>query len=143
MRALLDINVLLALLDHDHIQHRQAARWLHEEIRHGWASCAITQNGFMRILSQPAYPSPVPPQKTAQLLAKATATDHHEYWRCEISILDEMLFDHSRIHGPRPVTDIYLLGLATHHGGRFVTFDRTISVTAVRTASPESLVVLQ
>lgn len=102
MRALLDINVLQALLDHDHIQHRQATRWLHEEIRHGWASCAITQNGFMRILSQPAYPSPVPPQKTAQLLAKATATDHHEYWRCEISILDEMLFDHSRIHGPRP-----------------------------------------
>ena len=143
MRALLDVNVVLALLDRDHVQHDRAARWLQAEIRHGWASCAITQNGFVRILSQPGYPSPVPPQRGAELLARATATDHHRYWPCDLSLLDPTVFDHSRVHGARQVTDVYLLGLAVRHGGRFVTFDRTIAPTAVRAAGPDQLVVLQ
>ena len=56
-RALLDINVLLALPDSDHIDHERARDWISTEIRHGWASCAITQNGFVRIISQPRYPA--------------------------------------------------------------------------------------
>src|SRR5262249_31680377 len=60
-RALLDINVLLALLDSDHVDHQLARDWINAEIQYGWASCAITQNGFVRIISQPRYPSPVPP----------------------------------------------------------------------------------
>ncbi|MBO0833188.1 MAG: VapC toxin family PIN domain ribonuclease, partial [Actinobacteria bacterium] len=59
-RALLDINVLLALLDVDHVDHLRARQWLEREIESGWASCAITENGFVRIISQPRYPSPVP-----------------------------------------------------------------------------------
>ena len=55
-RALLDVNVLLALLDSDHIDHRRAHDWLDEEIGLGWASCPITENGFARIISQPRYP---------------------------------------------------------------------------------------
>jgi len=55
MRALLDINVLLALLDADHIDHQRAQEWISGEIQHGWASCALTQNGFVRILSQLRY----------------------------------------------------------------------------------------
>ena len=142
MRALLAINVLLALLDRDHIQHEQGRRWFQREVRHGWASCAVTQNGFIRILSQPSYPSPVSTAQATLLLATATSTAHHEYWGSEVSILDETIFDHSRIHGPRQLADVYLLGLAARHGGRLVTFDRTIAVAAVRTASPENLVVL-
>lgn len=52
MRALLDVNVLVALLDTDHVHHRPAAAWLEAYLKHGWASCAITQNGGIRILSQ-------------------------------------------------------------------------------------------
>ena len=142
MRALLDINVLLALLDAGHLLHRPARAWLDSEIRHGWASCAITVNGFVRVRSQPGYPSPVSPGEAAQRLAEAAATRRHEYWGCELSILDASIFDHSRIHGPRQVADAYLLGLAAHHGGRFVTFDRTVPSTAVRMARPDQLVVL-
>ena len=142
MRALLDINVLLALLDAGHWRHRQARAWLDGEIRHGWASCAITVNGFVWIRSQPGYPNPVSPGAAAQRLTEATATRRHEYWGCELSFLDASIFDHSRIHGPRQVTDAYLLGLAAHHGGRFVTFDRTVPSTAVRTAGPDHLVLL-
>ena len=142
MRALLDISVLLALFDLDHIHHTATRRWFEREVQHGWASCAITQNGFLRILSQPSYPSPVSPMRAARLLAGATAEPHHEYWRSEVSILDASLFDPSRIHGPRQITDVYLLGLAVHHGGRFVTLDQTVALRAVRTAKPENLVVL-
>jgi toxin-antitoxin system PIN domain toxin len=142
MRALLDINVLLALLDRDHIQHEQGRRWFEQEVRHGWASCAITQNGCIRILSQSSYPSPVSPGRAMQLLSSATSAACHEFWRSEISILDETIFDHARIHGPRQLTDVYLLGLAAHRRGRLVTFDQTIALSAVRVASPRNLVVL-
>jgi uncharacterized protein len=57
-RALLDINVLIALLDSDHVDHQRVRGWVDAEIAHGWASCAIAQNGFVRIISQPRYPSP-------------------------------------------------------------------------------------
>ena len=142
MRALLDINVLLALLDRDHIQHEQGRRWFQQEVHHGWASCAVTQNGITRILSQPSYPSPVSTAQATRLLATATSTAHHEYWDSDVSILDETVFDHPRIHGPRQLTDVYLLGLAAEHGGRLVTFDQTIALAAVRTARPDNLVVL-
>ena len=142
MRALLDVNVLLALLDRDHVLHERGRRWFEQEIGHGWASCAVTQNGFIRVLSQPGYPSPVSTRTATGLLAVATAAHHHEYWGSEVSILDEAIFDHSRIHGPRQLTDVYLLGLAARHGGRLVTFDQTIALAAVRTANRDNLVVL-
>jgi predicted nucleic acid-binding protein len=56
MHALLDVNVLIALLDSDHVHHARARAWLKENIRHGWASCPLTQNGCIRIMSQPGYP---------------------------------------------------------------------------------------
>ena len=142
MRALLDVNVLLALFDRDHVLHERARQWFEQEIRQGWASCATTQNGFVRILSQPGYPKPVSTWQALRLLTGATAAGYHEYWPSEVSILDDTIFDRSRIHGPRQLTDVYLLGLAVHHGGRFVTFDRTIALAAVRLARPDNLVVL-
>ena len=95
LRALLDINVLLALLDRDHVLHEQSRQWFERQIHGGWASCAVTQNGFIRILSQPGYPSPVSTGKAIRLLATATSAARHEYWRSDVSILDETIFDHS------------------------------------------------
>ena len=142
MRALLDVNVLLALLDADHVDHLRARRWLQEEIHRGWASCALTQNGFVRIISQPRYPSPVPPAQAMDRLAQATRSEHHAFWSCEVSLLDERLVDRSRIHGPRQVTDVYLLALAVANAGRFVTFEHFVPITAVAVAQEEHLVVL-
>ncbi|MGH3822875.1 MAG: type II toxin-antitoxin system VapC family toxin [Pseudonocardiaceae bacterium] len=141
-RALLDINVLLALLDADHVDHGRARDWLNGEIGSGWASCPITQNGFLRIVSQPRYPSPVAPAVAADLLARACGTPHHEFWPCDVSLLDERLVDRTRIHGPRQVTDAYLLSLAVRRGGRFVTFDRSIVLSAVVDATQDHLTVL-
>lgn len=141
-RGLLDINVLLALLDSDHIDHRRAHDWLEDEIDAGWASCAITENGFVRIISQARYPSPVSPTEAIELLSRACCNDHHEFWSCDVSVLDERVIDRSRLHGPRQVTDAYLLALATARGGRFVTFDRSLSLSSVRGASEDHITVL-
>lgn len=131
MRSLLDVNVLVALLDADHVDHARARAWLESEIVHGWASCAITQNGFLRVLSQPRYPSPVPVAEAAARLARAAASDLHAYWPCKTTLLDSKRVDWGRIHGPRQVTDVYLLALAAANRGRFVTFDHGIPLQAV------------
>lgn len=142
MRALLDVNVLLALLDRDHVDHERARDWIAEEIGHGWSSCAITQNGFVRIISQPRYPSPVSPHHAIDLLGRATRTRHHEFWPCAVSLLDDGSIDPSRVHNSRQVTDAYLLALAVAQEGRFVTFDRSIALTAVPGAGDDHLVIL-
>lgn len=141
-RGLLDINVLLALLDSDHVDHRRARDWIDTEITHGWASCAITENGFVRIISQPRYPSPITPREAMDLLSQATRTEHHTFWPCSASLLDEQIVDRTRLHGPNQVTDAYLLALATVNDGRFVTFDQRIAIDTVRGASTEHLIVL-
>jgi hypothetical protein len=73
-RALLDVNVLLALLGSDHVDHDRALEWLEAEIGGGWASCALTQNGFVRIISQPRYPRPVSAALAIELLERARGT---------------------------------------------------------------------
>jgi toxin-antitoxin system PIN domain toxin len=142
MRALLDINVLLALLDASHVDHRRAREWISGEIHHGWASCALTQNGFVRIISQPKYPSPVSPSEAIERLRRATSTEYHEFWPCSVSLLEGNHVNPSHLHGPRQVSDIYLLALAVQNGGRLVSFDRTIPLSAAPGAGPEHLVVL-
>lgn len=141
-RALLDINVLLALLDSDHVDHHRAREWLDGEIAAGWATCAITENGFVRILSQPRYPSPVSPTEAIELLGRACDTPHHEFWSCDVSVLNAKIVNRSRLHGPRQVTDAYLLALAVAHDGRFVTFDRSTVLASVPDATEDHLTVL-
>lgn len=138
-RALLDINVLLALLDSDHVDHARAHAWLDDEIGLGWASCAITENGFVRVISQPRYPSPVSPLQAIELLGNARSNGNHEFWTCDVSVLDHTVVDGSRVHGPRQVTDAYLLALAVAHNGRFATFDHSVSGAAVPGAGEHHL----
>ncbi|HUN72505.1 MAG TPA: TA system VapC family ribonuclease toxin [Steroidobacteraceae bacterium] len=143
MRALLDINVLIALFDPDHVSHEPAMQWFAAHAKQGWASCPLTQNGCVRIMSTPSYPNFKPVQALVSRLAEACAQSIHEFWHHEPSILDPGLFDATRIHGPRQITDAYLLGLAVRNQGRFVTFDGRVPLQAVRTACEANLVVLQ
>ena len=142
MRALLDVNVLIALLDPDHAMHVRATDWLAGNVRAGWASCPITQNGCIRIMSHPSYPNPVPVGAIAERLTEAVATAHHQFWADDISFLDAGIADRTRIHGPRQVTDVYLLALAVRHRGRFVSFDANVPLAAVGGAEGKHLVAL-
>jgi uncharacterized protein len=142
MRALLDVNVLIALLDADHSLHTRAAQWFEGHARSGWASCPITQNGCVRIMSHPGYPSALPVRAVIERLAEASASAFHAFWPDDISLLDAKVADSARIHGPRQITDLYLLALAVQHGGQFVTFDSAISTEAVRRAEKKHIVKL-
>ena len=142
MRALLDINVLIALHDRDHIHHERAALWLDANIANGWASCPLTQNGCLRIMGQPGYSSPQPLATLVGMLQNSTATPFHHMWSDDISLLDSAHFHHAHIHGPRQLTDLYLLGLAVKNQGRLVSFDLRIPLSAVQGAKPSHLVTL-
>lgn len=141
-RALLDINVLIALLDLDHVHHHRARSWLESEAHYGWASCPLTENGCVRIMSQSKYPSPVPTSEVIKRLQDAATTSYHEFWPDDLSILDQRVVDSARIHGPKQVTDVYLLALAVKHGGRFATFDGAVPLSAVLGAAKKHLTVI-
>ena len=142
MRSLLDVNVLIALLDADHSLHTRATQWFAGHAKTGWASCPITQNGCMRVMSSQGYPNAVPVRAIIERLGAACAGSVHAFWPDDVSLLDATLVHSARIHGPRQLTDVYLLALATRHGGRLVTFDAAISVDAVKGASKANLLAL-
>ena len=142
MHALLDVNVLIALLDADHSLHIRAATWFAGNARHGWASCPITENGCIRIMSHPSYPNAVTVRAVTERLSEASASALHQFWPDDISLLDRKIIDAARIHGPRQLTDLYLLALAVRHNGQFITFDTAIALDAVRTAEKKHLLAL-
>lgn len=141
-RALLDVNVLIALLDADHLHHARASAWLSANIAAGWASCAITQNGCVRIMSQPGYPNALPAARVAQRLREATDTAHHQFLHDGLSLLDTEHFDTAQLLGHRQVTDAWLLGMAVAHGLRLVSFDASLPMRVVRGAKPQHVVLL-
>ncbi len=103
MRALLDVNCLLALLDEDHGSHSRALLWWQSNRQAGWATCPLTQNGFARISSQRSYPSQRPLGVAIEQLMRLMTLPDHEFWPDDISITDASLFD-PRLH-PRPQPD--------------------------------------
>ncbi len=139
MRALLGVNVLIALLDAAHVHHRLASGWLEGELDKGWASCPITLNGTIRVLSSPGYPGDFTPLEVATRLRKATAHPAHRFWPDDVDLLDRAHLDWRRVMGHRQITDSYLLALAVHHGGRLVTLDRRITPSSVPGAGDEHL----
>lgn len=142
MRALLDVNVLIALFDPGHVLHGHARAWWQENEAHGWASCPITENGFLRIVSQPSYPRPVPLGTALALLKGWARPPRHAFWPNAVSILDDAVIAHRHVLGHRQLTDITLLATAVANDGRLVTFDSGIAITAVKGAAPHQLVTL-
>ena len=142
VRALLDVNVLIALFDIEHVFHLRVRDWWVSERAPRWASCPLTQNGFLRVISNPGYSRPLTFAEAASALTAQMQLAGHEFWPDDASLLDDRLFVRSRILGPGQLTDIYLLGLAVKNDGRFVTLDRTIPIKAVRGAEPRHLVVI-
>lgn len=139
---LLDVNVLIAMFEPGHVHHVVAHDWFSRNRHDGWATCALTENGFARILSDPRYGSNArrPSEVFARLLALCAASDH-VWWPCAVSLGDERLFNLSAATH-RQLTDIYLLGLAHTHGGIFATFDQTIPYNTVVGATRETLEVI-
>jgi hypothetical protein len=143
MRALLDVNVIIALLDPDHAFHERAHAWWAANRKRGWASCPLTENGVVRIMSHPGYSQQArfTPGDLIGRLRKFAAQSNHEFWPDEISLRDERLFAVERIHSSRHLTDLYLLALAAKRQGRLVTFDQGVSLSSVNHARAANLCV--
>lgn len=131
MITLLDVNVLLALGDLGHEHAEAAVRFFEREaVPEGWATCPLTENAFLRILSHPNHPrSQGSPAVARRLLDSLRAAPGHVFWPDDISLLDTGLFPALPL--AKDLTDIYLLGLAMKNGGRFATFDRTVPASLV------------
>ena len=141
--ALLDVNALIALLDSTHVLHDVTVAWFRRQAQAGWATCAITQNGFVRIVSQPSYPNPVPTAQAAAILRQATTDQTHRFWPCDVQLCDPAVVSQEHLLGPKQVSDAYLLALAVARGGRFATFDQRVSTAVAVGAAETDLIVIK
>jgi len=122
---LLDVNVL-PLSDPMHIHHEAAHRWFAAGVNPP-GPCPITENGLVRIASHPNYPNrpgcPGCAGHPASILCDGPITSGAKMW-------------HSQVAPTRcahlMITDVFLLGLAIHKGGKLATFDQRISTAAVQ-----------
>ena len=107
MKALPDVNVLIALLDEDHPHHDTAANWFVLNSELGWATCPLTQNGCIRILSQTLYPNSLSIGEVVEGLRAVTLIKSHEFIADDVSLLNQGVVDVSSISSHRQLTDIY------------------------------------
>jgi toxin-antitoxin system PIN domain toxin len=129
--ALLDINILTALLWPTHEHHDAAHRWFAGRAGARWATCALTQLGFVRILSNPAFSTDaLSPMEALALLHENLAHPAHEFWRSELQVAAAVKGLEARLQGYRQLTDAYLLGLVRRHSGVLATFDRGLRTLA-------------
>lgn len=141
--ALLDVNLLVALFNPQHTHHEVAHDWFADNHAKGWATCALTQNGFVRVLANPISDvGVVRPTELVDRLRQLCSEKHHVFWSESVSLIDATIFNPSMIRGHRQVSDIYLLGLAKKMGGYLATLDGGIPLGAVVGATRKTLAVI-
>ena len=142
--ALLDVNVLVALFFPEHVHHDIAHDWFADHQGDGWATCAVTENGFVRVAcQQPTGQTILRPAAVLDNFRRFCVSRHHRDWNDGVSLRDMSLFAPQFIRGHRQLTDVYLLGLSKKMGGRLATFDRSIPLQAVRGATPDLVQIIE
>ena len=143
MRALLDVNVWVALFDDAHQFSGSANRFI-ETPGVRIATCPLVENGVVRVMSLPSYSrrGAPPMQRVRERLREACESLDHEFWPDDLSLRSDEVFEFTRVQGHNQITDMYLLALAVRHGGCLVSFDRAIALGSVHGARPEHLQVL-
>lgn len=127
MIALLDVNALVALAWPNHIHHEAAHAWFQNQKELGWATCSVTQSGFVRVSSNPATtPEAKTPGEALALLELMVTQPGHVFWNDDISLVSPAFVARAGVLGHRQVTDAHLLSLAIKRGGRLATFDRRL-----------------
>ncbi|KAB2318924.1 VapC toxin family PIN domain ribonuclease [Betaproteobacteria bacterium SCN1] len=124
---LLDINILIALADADHEHHGKAESFFLANHQRGWATCPITENGFVRIISHASYPNgPGNTDAACAILKQLCAYEGHRFWPDDLSLRSAPALPVSK-----HLTDHYLLSLAMHRQGKLVTLDRHIRAAQI------------
>ena len=126
--ALLDVNVLIALLWSGHSFHAAAITWFAEHRASGWATCPLSQAGFVRLYSQPqVVGAEISVQEALRVLEENIREPDHVFWPLETSIAQLLPEIRQRIIGHQQLTDALLLDLAIRNGGKLVTLDRRVT----------------
>jgi len=144
--ALLDVNVLIALVDPRHVHHELCHQWFADQGERPWATCAITQNAVLRILGHPRYPnSPGSPAVVSAVLRQLVVHPRHRFWGTAPSLLDHLAVDTDQLLESGQITDAYLLALTVHHRGVLATLDTRLNprsvnqgTEALETLSPQA-----
>jgi toxin-antitoxin system PIN domain toxin len=122
--ALLDVNALVALAWDSHVHHARMRQWFASHGPLGWATCSVSESGFVRVSSNPkVLPSPIGVAAARAVLATLRTAGSHQFLADDVSLTDDDVPD---IAGCRQVTDAHLLTLARRRGVRLVTFDTGI-----------------
>lgn len=129
--ALLDLNILTALLWPAHEHHETAHRWFGARRTARWATCPLTQLGFVRIVSNPSFSrDALSPAEALALLAVNLAHPAHEFWTDSLPVPAAVGAVEAGLQGHRQLTDAYLLALARRRKGVLATFDRGLRALA-------------
>lgn len=143
---LLDVNVLLGWLWPTHETHAAATTWMRSVAKEDWATCPITEMGFLRIVTKPAF-SPIAPRwnEAVSILSNHTVNNpRHRFWQDSLPLVDVDRQLGNQIRGSNQITDAYLLSLAMRNGGRMVTFDyRMESLAPVGSQENKALLILR
>ena len=124
---LLDVNVLIALLWPPHAAHARAQRWFAQNAHQGWATCAMTQASFVRIVSNPVFSRRVvSPLDALEVLSGSLQHPAHRFWAEDVGVMQALAHFGRCLIGHQQITDAYLLGLAIHKKGRLVTLDGSL-----------------
>lgn len=143
MTALLDVNVLLALAWPNHVHHRLALSWFEKCHAKGWATCSLTENGFVRISSNAKVVDEArTPVEAVLMLQQLVSLEGHRFWQDDVSIARADRVEIERIRGYRQVMDAHLVALARRHDGRLATFDRKIAGLLPRDVDPDRCIVV-
>ncbi len=122
--ALLDVNALVALAWDSHVHHSRVRAWFGEKGSGGWATCPVTESGFVRISSNAkVLPAPIGVEGARATLEALRAHEGHRFLFDDVSLTDP---DIPTMTGYRQVTDAHLLALARRRGVSLVTFDAGI-----------------
>ena len=134
--TLLDVNVLIALFDPAHPSHGDAHAFFEDQRKKPWATTPLTIDGFVRVISNPAYPTvDATPAEAASHLRKLCESNQHSFWPDDVSLIDEAILRPQFLEGHRQITDARLLALAVRNQGKLATFDRRLPVKAVKGAA--------
>ena len=132
MTFLLDVNVLIAILDPDHVAHSLALAWFDEVGHRAWATSPTIQNGVIRIMGAAKYDTvPFSCAEIADVLVRWVRAPEHQFWADDLSLLDDRLIDIRQFTSPGRITDSYLLALAVRHDAKLATLDRRLSPDVV------------
>lgn len=139
-RLLLDTNALLALAWPNHQFHGVVVRRLDRPPVSRWATCLLTELGFIRLSLNPAIVDVrKSPGEVLDVLRRLSADEHHTY----VDVLPPIAKVDATIRGllgHQQVTDAYLVAVAEANDATLLTLDRRLVANAGARDRVEALV---